>query len=229
MLMEALNERADVGLYRESDPRAFSGYQLKSDDVIRSLVTKGNHRCVVFKPLCDSHRVVHLLEGLGTPSPGRAIWIYRSLEGRVRSTVAIWPENNLRVLRAIAEGRGDDLWEAGGLSAESLDLIRSFDYAELSRESAAALLWYVRNALFFDLGLELRSDVLLVSYERVLAEPARSMRSLCEFLSLPLDGRMAGVIEQRPPPSARSLEIDARIRAQCAELERRLEAAVLSR
>jgi sulfotransferase family protein len=229
MLMEALNERPDVGLYRDSDPRAFFGFQLRSDDVIRNLVMKGNHRCVVFKPLCDSHRVVHLLEGLGTPSRGRAVWIYRGFEGRVRSTVAIWPENNLRVLRAIAEGRGADFWESGGLSPECLELIQSFDYAELSRESAAALLWYVRNALFFDLELDRRGDVLLMSYERILAEPERSMRSLCDFLSLPFDRRMAAVIDPNAPSKGPSLEIDARIRAQSVELESRLEAAVLSR
>jgi hypothetical protein len=229
MIMEALNERADVGLYRESDSRAYSGYRLKRDDVIRDLVAHGNYRCVVFKPLCDSHRVIHLLEDLGTPSPGRAIWMYRGFEARVRSTVAIWPENNLRVVRAIAEGHGDDLWEAGGLSPASLELIKSFDYAALSRESAAALLWLVRNSLFFDLGLDRRADVLLISYERVLADPERSMRTLCEFLSLPFERRMARDIAPRPAPRVPSFEIDARLRAQCAELEARLDEAIRSR
>ena len=35
------------------------------------------HEYVLFKPLCDSHRTVELLEGLGTPTPGKAIWAYR--------------------------------------------------------------------------------------------------------------------------------------------------------
>jgi hypothetical protein len=132
-------------------------------------------------------------------------------------------------LRTIAEGDGADLWEAGGLSAESLELIRSFDYAEMSRESAAALLWYVRNALYFELGLDFRGDVLLMSYERVVAEPEHHMRTLCEFLSLPFDARMAAIIGPRPPAREAVLDIDGRIWAQCVELERRLDAAVRSR
>lgn len=227
MLLEGFNECPEIQIYNEKkNSVAFQGFKLRSDDVIQNLIRSSNHRCVIFKSLCDAHRVIHLLERLETPSRGRAIWIYRHVEGRVRSTLARWPGNNLRVLGEIARGEADGHWEAGGLSTESLDLIRSFDYETLTPESAAALLWYVRNALFFELGLDRRDDVRLTSYERFLADPGESMRALCEFIGASYDERMTAYVAPRPPATAAPLDIDPEIRARCSRLQAQLEAAL---
>lgn len=224
MLIAAFKECPEVEVHNEAaDSRAFSGWALRSDDVVRTLVERSRHRVVLFKSLLDTHRLDHLLAGLGTPSPGRAIWIYRTMEGRVRSTVARWPENNRRVLREIASSGAATRWEAGGLSDGQLELVRSFDYDELSVESAAALLWYLRNSLFFELGFDRRDDVALVSYERILEDPSNHLRRLCDFLGVTYTARMMKDIEPRPPAIARDLELDPRIRCLCDDLYARLE------
>jgi hypothetical protein len=226
MLLEGFNECPEIQIYNEKeDSAAFHEFKLRNDEVIRGLIMSSGHRCVIFKSLCDAHRVLHLMEGLRTPSTGRAIWIYRRMEGRVRSTLARWPDNNLRVLREIAQGRSIGHWEAEGLSSESLDLIRSFDYETLTRESAAALLWYVRNALFFELGLDRRNDVRLTSYERFLARPEGMMRDLCDFLGVSYDKGMTAHIGPRPPATKAPLEIDPEILTRCSRLQTRLDAA----
>jgi hypothetical protein len=227
MLIEAFRRCPEVEAHNESrDSRAFHGFKLRGDAALERLIRESRHRCIVFKSLCDSHRVIHLVEGLDIPTSGRAIWVFRSMEGRVRSTLAKWPENNRRVLREIAAGRNDHHWEAGGLSDERLDLVRSFDYEEMTPESGAALLWYVRNALYYDLGLNGRSDVALVSYEQMLGEPQRSVKSLCQFLSLSYHDRMTRHIGARPPATSGSLDIDPIIRARCSELEARFAAEI---
>jgi hypothetical protein len=192
--------------------------------VIRQLIISSDHRCIAFKALSDSHRVLHLLEGLDTPTKARAVWIYRSMEGRVRSTMAKWADSNRTVLRNIAEDRPDGRWEGEGLSPTSLELVKSFDYDEITPASAAALLWYIRNAIYFELGLERRADVTLVSYERSLEAPEATMRALCEFLGVSFGPRMAAHISPPLPVSTARLEIDPRITSLCRKLEDRLDA-----
>ncbi|HYY32317.1 MAG TPA: hypothetical protein VE693_01865 [Gaiellaceae bacterium] len=230
MLVDAFRRCPEIQVYNESrSSPAFRDFSLREDAVVKGLVERSDHRCVVFKSLCDSHRVPHLLTDLGTPSSGRAVWSFRSMEGRVRSVLAVWPENNRRVLREIALQGPTGHWEAGGLSEGRLELIRSFDYERLSQASAAALLWFLRNELFFELGLDQRADVALSSYEETLASPTAGIRALCEFLGVSYANRMAEHIAGRPPATRGSLEIDPVIHDLCAELEARFEAALEAR
>jgi hypothetical protein len=226
MLVDAL-KRSSV--HNESrDSAAFAHYALRDDAIVRELVVRSRSRAVVFKPLFDSHRVLELLDDLGTPTRGRAIWIYRAMEGRVRSSMAMWPDNARRVLGAIADGR-TDLWQAGGLSAERLRLVRELVGGGLSQESASALLWYLRNSLVFDLGLPGRPDVAIIAYEDLLRDPERRLRSLCAFIGIPYDRRMARGISERPPATAGVLAIDPEIARRCEELHERLNAVAWTR
>ena len=228
MLVHAFKESAEVAVYNESmDSRAFSSFALRSDEVIRELVSRSRHRCVVFKSPLDSHRVVHLLAELGTPSRGRAIWAYRSMEGRVRSLLAVWPESNWRALRDVAAGVSR--WEGSGLSEEQLALVRSFDYDRMTPDSGAALHWYLRNSFFFELDLYQRPDIALVSYERMIDDPARFLEMLCAFVGISYDSRMTRGIGRRPDPIGRHLDVDPRIRELCEALEVRLDAEFGSR
>src|SRR5918995_1735117 len=185
MLTRGLERAPEVEVHNENDRKAFARFRLRPEPVIRAIVEGSKHAFVLFKPLCDSHRIPELLDELDTPSQGRAIWAYRAFEGRVRSSVAKFGDSNLRALRRISEGTGSGLWQAGGLSEENLELIRSFDYDRMTPESASALFWFVRNSLYFDLGLDRRSDVTLASYEAMIGEPELEMRTLCAFLGLP--------------------------------------------
>ena len=112
MLMRGLNAAPAVEVLSEGNPAAFERFRLRPDPVIRSLVETSGHGYLVFKPLCDSHRIVELLDTLGTPGNGRAIWAYREVNGRVRSALAQFGANNLTVLTEIARGRGRDRWQA---------------------------------------------------------------------------------------------------------------------
>jgi hypothetical protein len=226
MLVRGLERSPEFELRNENDGEAFQRFQLRPDPVIRELVMRSGHRYVLFKPLCDSHRVGQILDILGTPSPGRAIWAYRSVDGRVRSALAKFGTNNLDVLSEIAAGRGRDRWQARGLSAANLALIESFDYAAMTPESAAALFWYVRNALYFEQGLDSRDDVALACYDRFLTDPDSNMRALCAFLDFPFDPALAAHIERRDAPERRPLQIDPAIRSRCDQLTARLEAAL---
>lgn len=188
---------------------------------------QSRHAFVLFKPLCDSHRTPELLDALGAPSPGKAIWVYRAFEGRVRSSLAKFGDANLRALRRIAAGEGATMWEAGGLGPDRIEWIRGFDLDSMDPASASALFWYLRNSLFFELGLDRRPDVVLVSYDATVADPRGSMRALASFLGIPFRPELAAHVEPRTERRRGALEIDPGIRRLCEELLARLDAHAL--
>ena len=193
--------------------------------MIRRIVTRSGQRYVLFKPLCDSHRAVDLLDRIETPTPGRAIWAYRDVDGRVHSAIAKFGPANLHALKRIASGSGDGMWQAGGLRAEDLELVRRFDYGAMSPESAAALFWYLRNSLYFTLGLDRRPDVLLVSYGAMVADAAAETRRVCDFLGLAYRPALHEHVDARASGSRTPLSIDGEVRRLCDDLAARLDAA----
>jgi hypothetical protein len=227
MLLDALGRLPGVETYGESDPRAFESFRIRGPEIISGILRASRSRAVVFKPLCDSHRTASLLEQLGpTISPPRAVWVYRSPDDRIRSSVARFGDSNLQVLRRIAEAGDLTSWQAGGLSNDRIALLRSFDYDHLSAESAAGLFWYVRNSLYFDDGLDRRQDVTLCSYDAFVASPDPSMQALCRFLGLKYD--KASVRRVRASPSRPALALDERVRTLCDEMIKQLDTARLA-
>jgi Sulfotransferase domain len=225
MLVRGLERAPEFEVYNENHSAAFRRFRLRPDPVIRRLIDTSRHPYVLLKPLCDAHRTPELLDDLGTRLPGRALWAYRSVDGRTRSAVAKFGDANLRALREIAAGGGQDRWEAQRLSPDSLELVASLDWASMNAVSAAALFWYVRNRLYFELGLAHRPDVLLVSYDAMIQDPASEMRRICAFLEFPYQPRLAAHIAPRRPARRGPLDIHPRIRARCQELAEELDAA----
>jgi Sulfotransferase family/Sulfotransferase domain len=226
MLARGLDTAPEFEVHNENDRAAFNHYLLLPDARIRSIVMASKHQFVLFKPLCDSHRVDGLLDSLDTPSPGRAIWAYRDVDGRVRSAVSKFGRNNLLVLGDIAAGNRPGMWQAERLSEQTLEQIRSFDYTTMTPETAAALFWWVRNGLFFDLGFHRRADVLLTSYQDLLTNPSSAMESICRFLGFQFRNELIEHISPRAPGGARALDIDPQVRLLCTRLQDRLDEAL---
>jgi Sulfotransferase domain len=225
MVVRGLERAPEFEVYNENHSAAFDRFQLRPLDHVRGLVEASRHPYVLFKPLCDSHRTPELLAALRTRSAPRALWVYRSAEGRARSAVAKFGDQNLRVLRDLAQGRGRDRWQAQRLSPDSLALIEGLGWSGVDPVSAAALFWYVRNRLYFELGLDRRPDVLLVSYDAMVADPAAEMRRICRFLDFPYHPRLVAGITPRPPAVASAAGLHPEIAARCAELAAALAAA----
>ena len=223
MLVRGLESAPEFEVHNENDRRVFSRYQLRSDEVVARTVRHSRHAYVLFKPLCDSHRVAELLSLPGLPA-GRAVWAYRDVDDRARSAVAKFGDANLRALRQISAGEGAGLWQAQRMSAETLEILRGFSYDAMTPHTAAALFWWARNRLFFELGYDQRADVLLSSYDAVIADPQAQIRALCDFLDFPYRPELSAHVEQRSG-ARRPLDIEPRARELCDDLAARLAGA----
>jgi hypothetical protein len=225
MMVRGLDVSPQFEVYNDGDRPAFHRHRLGSDETVRRLVLRSRHRFVLFKPILDEHRIVGLLEGLGTPMPPKALWAYRDVDGRTRSALKKFGAAAFLALRDIAAGAGEHRWQAQGLSEESLELIRGVDWGRASAADGAAILWVVRNRQFFEFGLEARRDVLPVSYDAMVRAPERSMRAVCRFLDVRWDPGLAARIDDRSLVRREPLALDPRIRSLCEELAARLDAA----
>jgi hypothetical protein len=185
--------------------------------VLVATVSASRHRFVVVKPLCDTHRVDDLL-ALAGAVPGRAVWLWRDVDDRARSEVAKFGPSNVDALRAIAAGTIGDGWQGQRLDPALLD---GFDLARMTPHTGAALFWYLRNSLYFTLGLDRRPDVHLLAYDDLVRAPGPTMRALCDFLGMPFHDRLVAHVESRTP-RRRPLEIDPRVRDLCDGLTGRL-------
>lgn len=221
MLAHGLDEAPEFQVYNEGNAMAFRNFRLRSLHTVESLIERSWAEFVLFKPLCDSHRAREILDRFQPRA--RAIWAYRDVDGRVRSALAKLHKSNLRVLRAYAAGESQDAWQVQGVSPENADFIRSFSFDRLSADSAAALFWYIRNSLYFEMSLDQRDDTMLASYNYLLAEPERVGRALCTFLGLDYRGELIAHVESRRPAWKEPLAIDDRIREQCVKLQKRLD------
>ncbi len=225
MLAHGFDEAPEFQVYNEGNARAFCNFRLRPLTTIESLIERSWAEFVLFKLLCDSHRVPELLERF---RGGRVIWAYRALS--TAASAQPWRSSAARtcaccapMLPAGTRMRGrcrDNPW--------SIDFIRSFDFGRLSAESAAALFWYVRNSLYFEMALDRREDTMLASYDQLLAKPERVAGALCAFLSLDYREALIAHIKPRRPAWKAPLAIDDRIRGRCAELQRRLDEVSLA-
>lgn len=225
MMVRGLDVSPEFEVYNDGDGPAFLRHRLRSDEVVHALVIQSRHRFVLFKPILDGHRAVELLDGLGTPRAPRALWAYRDVDGRTRSALTKFGPAALHAMRAIASGEGSHRWESRGLSEESLDLIRSVDWARADPADGAAVLWLVLNAQLFERGLDRREDVLPVSYDTVVRAPEATVRVICRFLGVGWDPALAAHIDRRSLRPREPLHLDPAIRERCEVLAARLDAA----
>jgi hypothetical protein len=226
MVLRGFERDPAIEVHNENDRSVFDRFRLRDDDRVRAVVHRSRHAVVMFKPLCDSHRTSDLLaamveRGPAIGGPAQAVWVYRGVDGRARSAVQKFGDVNRRVLAEIARGERPDRWQAQRLSESSLELIREVEPDRLSPESAAALFWLVRNRLFLELGLYLRPDVHLVSYERFVAEPDDEALALARVLGVEGSPALWSHVDRRSA-YATPLDLHPRVRRACDELEREL-------
>lgn len=190
LLLECLDRSMRFDVLGESS-EAMVKFRIRDDDYIRSKVRSSRHEFVVFKPLTDSHRARDFLSLI----PGtRAIWAFRRVQDRVNSSVAKFGDHNLQILAGLSRGEGLERWQAQGLTGADLAFIRTFDYSTMSPHTASALFWYLRNSLYFSMGLQDDPNVLPLAYEDLATRPRETMQSVCGFLGAPFEDAMVDTV-----------------------------------
>ena len=181
--LSVLEQAPAVLTYGEGAPLYYNGLMLRPDDLLEQRFARCVFPWLVLKPLCESHRARQLLERFPT---SRIIWIFRGYAETVKSTSLKW-SSGTTVVKQMVEGRlRPDDWRRGGLTEESLDVVKRLYRPELTLDHANALLWYLRNRLVLDQGLFDCERVLVVKYEDLTRDPIQHFARVFEFIGEPL-------------------------------------------
>lgn len=173
--------------------------RLKPLPEVRDALARIRSPLLVLKPLVESQNVIALLDGLENAC---AIWMYRRAESVAASDLGYFGaesgERNLRLLLT----NDPPNWR-GEFVPETTRAVLSDHYRPgMDPYDAAALFWWARTSLFFDLGLDARADIRLCSYERLVADPEPTMRTLYAFAGVaypdrPITDRVHGGAARR--------------------------------
>ena len=175
---------------------------------------------VVAKPLVESHRILELLEKFPN---SKAIWLFRNYEDVVNSSInRFGAENSYKDILPMIESRKDD-WRSENISEDTMQLLRTYEIADLSTYDAASLFWYARNSLFFDQNLHKNPNVFLCNNENLVKEPEVIIKELYAFLNLEFPGNVIyKKINAKSVGLGQKIDIRPEIRDVCDDMLNKL-------
>jgi hypothetical protein len=177
---------------------------------------------VVVKPLVETQRVRTLLNYF----PGaKALFMYRGYADVASSDLRKFgPRNAIDNIRPIALGNTHD-WRSAGATPAVRERIARFFSESMNPNDAAALFWFARNQLYYDLELAGHSEVMLCRYEQLAADPQAVMRRIYDFAGAVCpDLSHTRQVHSGSVSKGRNLELLPEVRALCEQLQARLDA-----
>lgn len=181
LVLDVMGRSPEIATYYENHPDFYCGVLLRDNRTVARRIQDSPFRLVALKPICESHRARELLDLYPT---GKGIWIFRHFRDSVNSAAAKWSTARQH-LRSLAEGDFREAgWRAGGLTPELLERIRGVYREDLSEHAAQAVMWYLRNCLFFEQRLAEHERIRLVSYEALVQHPKPAFREMFAFLGV---------------------------------------------
>jgi Sulfotransferase domain len=137
---------------------------------------------VVLKPLVESQRAPELLSAL---SNAKAVWMYRHYRDVAASSVRTFGAENAHRDVELLLTDSPPNWRGEHVPEETRKTLEDVFTEDTSPVDAAALFWWARNMLFFQLGLHERADARLLRYEALVERTGDVMRDLYAFLGVP--------------------------------------------
>jgi hypothetical protein len=231
MLTDILGRVPLCRAYHEADEQVMQDMRLKELGSVQAVIENEYRPLQVFKPINDSQYTVDFL---GAYHNARAVWIYRDYNDVVNSALAKWAVWQRQIILWIRDHYGEDDTPTEApdkvfaiyrerMTGETAEALRNCVEDDISDGEGAALLWYIRNRLYFDQQLQSRADVLLVKYEDMVSQPRVYIKRVFDFIGCAFkDKYVADVrttsIAKRDPPALRQS-----IRNLCDELQRQLD------
>ena len=203
MILQLMKQSSACTVYHENNERAMrEHWRLRDDETVQELIRSERRPVTVFKPLNDAQ---HARSQLELDPHSKGLWIYRDYGDVVNSMVEKWGDSQRLSYTAIAAGTGDGgaldpevLLDvqifSEGMSAGTLSHVRRLARSDMTPEEGAALHWFSRNRLFFDLGLDQDPRVELVRYEDVVHDPDTYLKRVFEFVGCGYRSEWAGSV-----------------------------------
>ena len=177
---------------------------------------------VVMKPLVETQRLRTLLNYFPN---AKALFMYRRYTDVASSDLQKFGSRNaIDNIRPIATGDRHN-WRSAGATPVVREHVARFFSEGMNPNDAAALFWFARNQLYYDLELAAHADVMLCRCEHLATEPAAVLRRIYDFAGVTCpDLSHTRQVHSSPVSKGKSLELLPDVRALCEQLQARLDA-----
>ena len=179
---------------------------------------------VVLKPLVEAHKIKSLLDYFPNSS---ALWMYRNYRDVAKSDLRQFGiYNGIRNLKFIVKHQPGD-WRSEGVSDDVRSTILKFYNDRLDAYEAAALFWYARNRLYFELNLNDDARIQMCRYETLVEQPSQEMESIYQFIGRkhPSEGEGVAAVHDRSVGSGQAVTLRPEIDDLCHSLWEKLNEA----
>ncbi len=224
MILKTLQYSPECCVYHEGNSLAYnSSYRIRHDIKIKHLIEKSDKKIIVFKPLNDTQ---HADRFFNLHTKVKVIWIYRNYHDVANSAVKKWGHIHKNIMNSISK---EDFKKHPGhvtlserMESETLEQVKMVFKENISYEDGAALLWYVRNKIYFDLSLDKDHRVLLVKYEDLVVNPIQHFKTIFGFISCPFNKEYINDIHDSSVEKRNSPVFDFKVKGLCDEITNRL-------
>lgn len=224
MLLSKLNRHFWIDVLHERS-NAMTEWKMRQFSDIDSIIEQSNAKVCIFKPLEDSHRVNEMLEYF---FGSKAIFIYRHYSDVINSSMKLGWGNHLKIyIQNINDGIEFKYSGPLNLTTQNVQLVRNLYHDNLSEESCAALIWYLRNTIYFDCNLSDNPAVLLIQYEKVITNPKEEMNRIMNFINLPPSKAVLYDISPKSIKKEPAPYVEEKIKEICDAMFERLAASIL--
>ncbi len=197
------------------------GIRLNPLPDVAAVISRVPAPLVVMKPLVETQRVRTLLNYFPN---AKALFMYRRYTDVASSDLRKFgPRNAIDNIRPIALGDTHN-WRSAGATPLVREHVARFFSDSMNPNDAAALFWFARNQLYYDLELATHGQVMLCRYEHLATEPSALMQRVYDFAGVACpDLTHTRQVHSSSVSKGKSLELLPEVRALCEQLQARLD------
>jgi len=201
--------------------------RLKPFNVVKEIINKNKAPLIVLKPLLDTQKSLEMLEYFDN---SKILWIFRHYKDVALSNIKRFGiQNGIKDLIPIVKNDIQD-WRAENVSEYTRKIILKYFSNDMNPYDAAALFWFVRNRLFFELQLDTNPSVMMCKYEDLVTNPVSVMSDIYRFIGMDFPGkRIITEVHCKSKGKGKWLELSLEIESVCEKLWNRLNKAYKSK
>jgi len=224
MMMDVLDASPETECYNETDEEAFDNYVLRDLNLVAKLTAKSAAKITFFKCILSSQHARTLLDLNPT---GKIIWMFRRYEDVVNSNLKRFSNHTDEIKSMLFEPEKAG-WRAENVTPEDMAMVRHFWEKGISDASARALMWVLRNRLFFQQGLDSDARVMAIDYDQLVQNPQVTASTVFKFLDLHFEPQFVESVHSTSVRKDPAPEIDPELTAIAEDIWKRLSSVATS-
>jgi len=216
LMMNIFDRDYKTKVYRENTEVFSNNLRLKSFNVVKEIIDKDKAPLVILKPLLDTQRSKKMLEYFDN---SKILWIFRHYKDVASSNIKRFGiQNGINDLKPIVQNDTQN-WRAENVSKYTREVILKYFSEDMNPYDAAALFWFARNRLFFELQLDTNPNVIMCKYEDLVTNPVSVISDIYRFIGTDFPGkRITTEVHCKSKGEGKGLELSLEIESLCHEL-----------